>query len=163
MPIAINGSGTITGLSTGGLPDGSVDADTLASNAVTTVKINDDAVTDAKQSISGTAKAWVCFDGTTGTLNQPDVTILAHFNVASVTDNGTGLYTVTFTNGFSDTNYAVVGTTASTTTTSGTANTVFAETSNGANRTTSSFQLRTQSSAGSNADREVVSAAVFGG
>ena len=31
MPITINGSGTITGLSVGGLPDGTVDADTLAS------------------------------------------------------------------------------------------------------------------------------------
>ena len=31
MPIAINGAGTITGLSVGGLPDGTVDADTLAS------------------------------------------------------------------------------------------------------------------------------------
>tara|TARA_Y100000361_G_scaffold132725_1_gene130386 strand:- start:215 stop:811 length:597 start_codon:yes stop_codon:yes gene_type:complete len=30
MPIAINGSGSITGLSVGGLPDGIVDADTLA-------------------------------------------------------------------------------------------------------------------------------------
>ena len=40
MPIAINGSaGTITGVSTGGLPDGSVDADTLASGAVTAAKM----------------------------------------------------------------------------------------------------------------------------
>ena len=40
MPIGINGSaGTITGVSTGGLPDGSVDADTLASNAVTAAKL----------------------------------------------------------------------------------------------------------------------------
>ena len=31
MAITINGSGTITGISTGGLPDGCVDADTLAS------------------------------------------------------------------------------------------------------------------------------------
>ena len=31
MPIAVNGSGTITGISVGGLPDGIVDADTLAS------------------------------------------------------------------------------------------------------------------------------------
>ena len=39
MPIAINGSaGTITGVSTGGLPDGCVDTDTLANNAVTTAK-----------------------------------------------------------------------------------------------------------------------------
>ena len=33
MPITINGSGTITGLSVGGLPDGSVDLDTLAAGA----------------------------------------------------------------------------------------------------------------------------------
>ena len=39
MPVTIHGNGSITGLSVGGLPDGSVDADTLASNAVTTNKI----------------------------------------------------------------------------------------------------------------------------
>jgi len=33
MPIAINGSGTVTGISVGGLPDGIVDSDTLASGA----------------------------------------------------------------------------------------------------------------------------------
>ena len=31
MPITINGNGTVTGLAVGGLPDGTVDADTLAS------------------------------------------------------------------------------------------------------------------------------------
>ena len=45
MPVTINGDGTITGLAVGGLPDGSVDADTLASNAVTTSKLHNDAVT----------------------------------------------------------------------------------------------------------------------
>ena len=49
MPIAINGSGTITGVSVGGLPDGIVDADMLATNAVTTAKIGDDQVTAAKR------------------------------------------------------------------------------------------------------------------
>ena len=39
MPIAINGSGTVTGISVGGLPDGIVDADMLASNAVTAAKL----------------------------------------------------------------------------------------------------------------------------
>ena len=39
MPIAINGSGTVTGISVGGLPDGIVDADMLASNAVTAGKL----------------------------------------------------------------------------------------------------------------------------
>ena len=33
MPITINGSGTVTGISVGGLPDGIVDTDTLAAGA----------------------------------------------------------------------------------------------------------------------------------
>ena len=45
MPVTINGDGSITGLVVGGLPNGSVDADTLASNAVTTSKLHNDAVT----------------------------------------------------------------------------------------------------------------------
>mgnify|MGYP001159441230 FL=1 len=50
MPVTINGDGSITGLSVGGLPNGTVDADTLASNAVTTAKIANDAVTADKAS-----------------------------------------------------------------------------------------------------------------
>lgn len=38
MPIVINGDGTISGISTGGLPDGIVDTDMLANNAVTSAK-----------------------------------------------------------------------------------------------------------------------------
>ena len=38
MAIVINGSGSITGLSVGGLPDGIVDTDMLADNAVTSAK-----------------------------------------------------------------------------------------------------------------------------
>ena len=51
---------------------------------------------------SGSAKAWVNFDGT-GT-----VAIKDSFNVTSITDNGSGDYFVTFTNAMSDKNYAVV-------------------------------------------------------
>ena len=91
MPITINGSGTITGVSVGGLPDGIVDTDMLAA----------DAVTDAKQNLSGAAKAWVNFNGT-GT-----VAIRDSFNVSSITDNGTGDYTVNFTTAFPSANYAV--------------------------------------------------------
>tara|TARA_R100001460_G_C3498354_1_gene170110 strand:- start:153 stop:770 length:618 start_codon:yes stop_codon:yes gene_type:complete len=39
MAIAINGSGTITGISVGGLPDGIVDTDMLAANAVSSGKL----------------------------------------------------------------------------------------------------------------------------
>ena len=38
MPISINGSGIVTGISVGGLPDGIVDTDMIASNAVTLAK-----------------------------------------------------------------------------------------------------------------------------
>ena len=44
MPVTINGNGSITGLAVGGLPDGSVDADTLASNSVTAAKLQSGSV-----------------------------------------------------------------------------------------------------------------------
>ena len=47
------------------------------------------------------AKAWVNFNGT-GT-----VAIRASGNVSSITDNGTGDYTVNFTTAFADANYSV--------------------------------------------------------
>lgn len=47
-------------------------------------------------------KAWVNFNGT-GT-----VAIRASFNVSSITDNGTGDYTVNFTNALADANYSAV-------------------------------------------------------
>ena len=59
--------------------------------------------------ISGTAplymcRAWVNFNGT-GT-----VAIRASGNVSSITDNGTGDYSINFTTAIVDTNYCVVGT-----------------------------------------------------
>jgi hypothetical protein len=57
--------------------------------------------TSSANVIQGSAKAWVNFDGT-GT-----VAIRASYNVSSITDNGTGNYTVNFTNAFADANYAV--------------------------------------------------------
>jgi hypothetical protein len=49
-----------------------------------------------------TAKAWVNFNGT-GT-----VAIRASGNVSSITDNGTGDYTVNFTTAMPDVNYAAL-------------------------------------------------------
>ncbi len=39
MPITLNGNGTITGVAVGGLPDGIVDTDMLAANAVSSAKL----------------------------------------------------------------------------------------------------------------------------
>ena len=48
-------------------------------------------------------RAWVNFNGT-GT-----VAIRASGNVSSITDNGTGQYTINFTNALTDANYSAVG------------------------------------------------------
>ena len=47
MSIVINGSGTVTGLAVGGLPDGIVDAGTLATDSVTAAKLEASAITGA--------------------------------------------------------------------------------------------------------------------
>ena len=108
MPITIDGTGNITGLVAGGLPDLSITNADLATDAVSTSKLLNASVTTAKlgtSEASGLAKAWVNFNGT-GT-----VAIRASFNVSSITDNGTGDYTVNFTTAMSDANYAALATT----------------------------------------------------
>ena len=52
--------------------------------------------------VQGSAKAWVNFNG------DGTVAIRAAFNVTSITDNGTGRYTLNFTNAMPDVNYAAV-------------------------------------------------------
>ena len=53
--------------------------------------------------ITQSVKAWVNFDGTTS-----PITIRASLNVSSITDNGTGDYTVNFTTAMPDANYSAV-------------------------------------------------------
>jgi len=48
-------------------------------------------------------RAWVSFNG------QGTVAIRADFNVNTIDDDGTGLYTVNFSNALSDGNYSVLG------------------------------------------------------
>jgi hypothetical protein len=73
---------------------------------MSTAKFDTLSTLDGSQSVpvntvaQGSAKAWVNFNGT-GT-----VAIRASFNVSSITDNGTGDYTVNFTNAMVDANYA---------------------------------------------------------
>ena len=52
--------------------------------------------------INGLARAWVNFNGT-GT-----VAIRASLNVSSITDLGTGQYTVNFTNALTDASYSAI-------------------------------------------------------
>ena len=68
MPIAINGSGTVTGISVGGLPDGIVDTDMLAAGAVTAPKRGAGAILQVVQtfkndSFSTTSTSYVDITG----------------------------------------------------------------------------------------------------
>ena len=54
--------------------------------------------TSATNPIRGSAKAWVNFDGTNGSVRSS-------YNVSSVTRVGTGDYNVNFTSAFANTNY----------------------------------------------------------
>ncbi len=93
-----------------------------------------------------TAKAWVNFNGT-GT-----VAIRASGNVSSITDNGTGDYTVNFTVAMVDINYAYACESANFTDNNGIATT-----------TTSSCRVRCFSKAATTTlqDSEFVSAVIF--
>jgi hypothetical protein len=70
---------------------------------MSTLRVNtlQNAAGTGQPAMSGAAKAWVNFNGT-GT-----VAIRASFNVTSITDNGTGDYTVNFTSALEDANYVV--------------------------------------------------------
>ena len=68
--------------------------DTL-SNKAGTASVPSDTI------VSGTAKAWVNFNGT-GT-----VAIRRAFNVSSITDAALGTYIINFTNAMPDANYAI--------------------------------------------------------
>ena len=99
MAMTLSGDGTITGLSAGGLPDSSIVTADIANAAITAAKL------DGAQNGSApiyAARAWVNFNGTGA------VAIRASGNVSSITDNGTGDYTVNFTTAMSDVNYSAV-------------------------------------------------------
>ena len=82
-------------------------------------------------------RAWVNFNGT-GT-----VATRASFNVSSITDNGTGDYTVNFTTALPDANYAVAITASAGTNNSALVGTVKSATQYGApsNQTTTACQI----------------------
>ena len=108
--------------------------------------------------MTGIAKAWVNFSGT----STP--TIRSSFNVSSITYNAAGDFTVNFSNNMTDINYAPIITCSSNGTTNyilGTINTVA---STGANQapTTSAFRINTGVYAVGGQAPTYISAAIFG-
>ena len=103
-------------------------------------------------------RAWINLkgDGTTA--------IRDSFNISSLTDNGTGDYTIAFTTSFSDTNYCVVIGGYNTNNSDGSWSSVGSSTTDAypAGVTTGSVRLNTYNSSGSPQDQQAVSVAVFG-
>jgi hypothetical protein len=110
MPISIDGTGTITGLSAGGLPDLSITTADIADSAITTAKIANAAVAAADLSGAQTGsapiygvRAWCTFNGATTGTNAPT----SGGNVSTVARTATGSYTITFSTGMATSNYCV--------------------------------------------------------
>jgi hypothetical protein len=98
-----------------------------------------------------TCRAWVKFDGT-GT-----VAIGGSGNVSSITDNGTGDYTINYTTAMDDTNYATLLTTINN---SG-ANASIVSGLTGGIYSTSAVRVSVHVNASGNLDRAIVCAAIF--
>ena len=131
----------------------------IADSNITTAKIADSNVTPAKLSggQSGAApifgvRAWVSFNGT-GT-----VAIRGSGNVSSITDNGTGDYTVNMTTALPDANYAVVGSSGGA---SGTTHGSVYLLEQSTARTTSLFRVATVNTVGSLVDTPFIDVMVI--
>jgi hypothetical protein len=115
MAVTLNAS-TTTGLVQSADTSGTIE---LQNNGTTRLTVNSSGATiptatvttlntptgvlATQNGMTGIAKAWVFFNGT-GT-----VAINGSFNVSSITDNGTGDYTVNFTTAMPNANYSVSG------------------------------------------------------
>lgn len=114
--------------------------------------------TSATNAIQGSAKAWVNFNGVTTT------TIRASYNVSSVTRNGTGDYTVNFTNALADVNFSpscLGSTTAGGAATNGAVCIEFLAAGPALSRTTTSFRFYSLGSSWTNQDAYSLNVAVF--
>ena len=167
--VAVSGNASGTGVFTIASPNSNSDRVLTLPDATGTVLVSGQPVTATTGSFSGdvtlgssvlatptgsapsyTCRAWVNFNGT-GT-----VAIRASGNVSSITDNGTGQYTVNFTTAMPDANYATSATARNTST-----GAVVAEAPGTSMTTTgfNTFTFKTNTTSGTDAD--YVSIAVF--
>jgi hypothetical protein len=148
--ITANSSGILTGVADGTVTNAKLNLAANASAIKTALNASGDAGIYA-------CRAWVNFDGTTNTGGNCD--IRASGNVSSITDNGTGDYTVNFTTAMPDANYSYVGT-ASRTGAEGAQRTVgFVE---GNTYSTTAIRISVEATTdGSQKDNAVVCVAIF--
>lgn len=127
-------------------------AGTDNTKALTALRLRDGLNASGSAPVYG-CRAWVNFNGT-GT-----VAIRASGNVSSITDNGTGDYTINFTTALPDADYAVVGT-ASQSSGAGSPNYVVGI-KNAATYSTTQLRITTGTPGSSVNDADYVSVAVF--
>ena len=166
--IALSGNASGTGTFTIASPNSSTDRTLDLPDAGGTVFVSGQAVTATTGNFSGNVtlgssvlatptgsapaylcRAWVNFDGT-GT-----PAIRASGNVSSITDNGTGDYTVNFTTAMPDVNYSAVATVQ------GLTSAVNSPALSNGSFTTSSFQLFALNNAVGLFDPTIVNVSVF--
>ena len=98
MSIVINGTGSISGLAVGGLPDGTVDAGTLATNSVDSAELIDGAVDDshiaalAASKLTGALPA-ISGASLTGVAGRKNMVINGAMQVAQRGTSATGINT----------------------------------------------------------------------
>lgn len=105
--------------------------------------------------VTTNALAWVNFNGTP---TSGSATIRAAYNVSSVSINGTGDYTLNFTNALSDANYAVTGTSGGNSTGLGCVSVPYSTTA----PTTTALRIQTPYVNGGLEVKAFVSVAIFG-
>jgi len=163
MAITINGDGSISGISAGGLPDSSVVTADIADANITAAKL--DGAQSGSAPIYG-CRAWVNFDGTKDTTGATSTAntnrlIRASGNVTSVLRNGTGDYTITFTTAMPDDDYCAVLTGNQSTAGNSNATTMIYGTAD-ATMLTNSIRVNSGTpSAGTLLDRSVFCVAIF--
>lgn len=116
--VKIQGNASGTGIFTVAAPNSNTDRTLTLPDATGTVQVSGNPISGTTGSFSGDlsfnsgygsaavaygCRAWVNFNGTS------TVAIRASGNVSSITDNGTGDYTVNFTTAMPDANYAFSG------------------------------------------------------
>lgn len=117
--VKIQGNASGTGIFTVAAPNSNTDRTLTLPDATGTVQVSGNPISGTTGSFSGDlsfnsgygsaavaygCRAWVNFNGTS------TVAIRASGNVTSITDNGTGDYTVNFTTALADANYSANGT-----------------------------------------------------
>ncbi len=122
----------------------------MAGRVVVSTLNNDTGVLATQNGMTGIAKSWILYNGIAGT-------ITSSFNVSSVTKNGTGDYTITFTTAMPDANYTYAGSASRTGTSGGNSpNPVVSGNDVVTARTSSAYRIIVQRNAGDGAYDSVV-------